>query len=68
MSQLQDRFVDNQAHSVALGLLYLHPSECVDVASDGIVSTELTQAADLHKENLPHSVMLSTEYSMWIRK
>ena len=49
-------------------LLYLLPSECVHVDSDGILPTELAQAADLYKEDLPHCVMLSTEYSMWTAK
>ena len=31
ISQLKDRFVDNPAHAIALGLLYLLPSECVGV-------------------------------------
>ena len=68
VSQLEDRFVDNPAHSIALGLLHLLPSECVRVESDGILPTELAQAADLYKEDLPHSVMLSTEYNMWVTK
>ena len=68
VSQLEDRFVDNPAHSIALGLLHLLPSECVRVESDGILPTELAQAADLYKEDLPHSVMLSTEYSIWVTK
>ena len=64
ISQLEDRFVDNPAHSIALGLLYLLPSKCVCVESDCILPTELAQAADLYKEDLPHSVMLSTEYNV----
>ena len=61
--ELEDRFVDNPAHSIALGLLHLLPSE-----NDGTLPTELVQAADLYSEDLPHSVMLSTEYSMWVTK
>ena len=38
------------------------------VESDCILPTELAQAADLYKEDLPHSVMLSTEYNMWVTK
>ena len=64
ISQLEDRFVDNPAHSIACGLLYLLPSECVHVECDGILPIELAQVADLYKEDLPHSVMLSTEYNM----
>ena len=68
ISQLEDRFVDNPAHSIALGLLYLLPSKCVHVESDGILPTELAQASVLYKDDLPHSVMLSTEYNMWVTK
>ena len=57
-----------QLKSIALHLLYLLPSECVHVDSDGILPTELAQAANLYKEDLPHCAMLSTEYSMWIVK
>ena len=64
ISQLEDRFVNNPAYSIALGLLYLLPKECVRVESDGILPTELAQAADLYKEDLPHPVMLSTEYNV----
>ena len=66
--QLEDRFVDNPAHSIALGPLYLLSSECVRVENDVTLPTELAQAADLYKEDLPHSVMLSTEYNMWVTK
>ena len=65
ISQLEDHFVDNPAHSIALGLL---PCECVRVESGDILPSELAQAADLYKEDLPHSAMLSTEYNMWVMR
>ena len=68
ISQLQDRFVDNPAHSIALGLLCLLPSKCIHLESGATLPTELAQAADLYAEDLPHSVMLSTEYNMWVTK
>ena len=68
ISQLEDRFVNNPAHSIALGLLCLLPSECVRVQTDGILPVEPSQAADLYTEDLPHSVMLSTEYNLWVTK
>ena len=37
---------------------------CVCVDNDGILPIELAQAADMYKEDLPHPVMLSTEYNM----
>lgn len=68
ISQLQDRFVDNPSHSIALDLLCILPSECVHCESNGTLPTELVQAADLYTQDLPHSVMVSTEYSMWVTK
>ena len=58
----EDRFVDNPAHSVALCTV------CVRVDNDGSLPTELAQAADMCKEDLPHPVMLCTEYNMWVMK
>ena len=58
ISELQDRFENNP---IALGLLYLLPSEAS-------LPVELAQAAEFFKDDLPHSVMLTTEYGMWIRK
>ena len=68
MSQLQDRFVENPAYSIALGLLYLLPTECVRIEIYDNLPTEFAQAANLYKDDMPHSIMLSTEYSMWVRK
>ena len=65
VSELQSRFVDNPAHDIVLGLLYLLPSECIN--EDSLLKG-LVQAVELYKDDLPHSVMLSTEYSAWIRK
>ena len=50
--ELEDRFADNPAHSIALGLLHLLPNECVRVENDGTLPTELVQAADLYSEVL----------------
>ena len=68
ISQLQDRFVNNPSHSIALGLLRLLLSECIQAESDCTLPTELAQAADLYTVDLPHPLMLSTEYSMWVTK
>ena len=68
VSELQSRFVDNPAHDIALGLLYLLPSECINVKQEDSLPKELAQAAEVYKDDLPHSMMLSTEYSTWIRK
>ena len=68
VSELESRFVGNRGSDIALGLLYLLPSECINVVDDGSLPTELAQVVELYSDDLPHSVMLSTEYSVWIRK
>lgn len=62
------RFVGNPGHDIALGLLYFLPSECINVTDYGSLPNELAQVVELYRDDLPHSVMFSTEYSMWIRK
>ena len=46
ISELQERFENNPSHSIALGLLYLLPSECVELESEVSLPTELAQAAE----------------------
>ena len=65
VTQLQDRFVDNPAQSIVLGLLYLLPKECVQVSS---IPIELARTAEFYEDDLPHPVMLSTEYATWTVK
>ena len=56
------------AHDIALGLLYLLPSECIQLKDEDSLPKELAQAVEFYKDDLPLSVMLSTEYGMWIRR
>ena len=65
ISQLQQTFVDNPAHSIALGLSCLLQSKCINLESGGTLPSELVQAAIIYTGDLPHSVMLST---MWVAK
>ena len=44
------------------------PNKCIHLESGATLPTELAQAADLYAEDLHHSVMLSTEYNMWVTK
>ena len=39
---------------------------CID--SNGVLPPELFLAADLYKDDFPHSTMLSTEYNVWVMK
>ena len=69
VSELQSRFVGNPAHEIALGLLHLLPSECTQFKDEDSLPKELAQAVEIYKDDdCPRSVMLSTEYGMWIRE
>ena len=62
--ELEERFPENS--SSIHGLLYLIPCECVS-NSEGPPS-QLTQAVNFYKADLPSHGMFSTEYRMWVRK
>ena len=68
LAELEERFVNNPSLSVALGLLYLVPSECVLLGNVGGIPEDLAKAVDLFESDLPHAVMLTTEYSSWVRE
>ena len=58
LAELEERFVNNPSLSVALGLLYLVPSECVHLGFVGSIPEDLAKAAELFKSDLPHGMML----------
>ena len=64
--QLESRFLDNSAHIV--GLLYLLPSECTrtDFTIDDGIPSNLTEAVQFYKSDLPQPVLFPTEYHMWV--
>ena len=68
LAELEERFVNNSSLGVALGLLYLVPSECVHLGFVGSIPEDLAKAVELFKSDLPHAVMLKTEYSSWVRE
>ena len=59
VSELEERFVNNPSHRIAVGLIHLLPSECIKLGDDIMVPDDLTKAADLFEGDLPHSVMLN---------
>ena len=65
VAEMEARFVDNPAHKLAIGLLYLLPTKCVSLSRDIIVPSELEEAVSI---DLPNPAMFSTEYSDWVRK
>ena len=66
VTERNERFIDNSCCS--LGLLHLLPIQCLTAEPDVLLPEELVQAAEFYNEDLPHSVMLSTEYKFWVRK
>ena len=65
VAELQERFVESPIHGI--GLLQLLPSQCC-TADHGSIPADLLQAVEFYKHDLPHAVMFSTEYRMWVRK
>ena len=63
--ELQTRFMENPAHEIALGLLYLLPSEAINLDEDNIYPVELVNAVQMYKDDLPHPLMMKTEYNLW---
>ena len=63
--ELQTRFMENPAHEIALGLLYLLPSEAVNPDEDNSYLVELVKAVQMYKDDLPHPLMMETEYNLW---
>ena len=62
----RERFTVTPMHSI--GLLMLMPHECTKRDRDSELPDELSQVTDFYKTDLPHQVMLSNEYRMWVTK
>ncbi len=68
IAELEQRFVNNPSHEIAIGLLHLLPSECVQLDDASGVPEELTKAVESFNIDLPHSVMFPIEYNSWVRE
>ena len=68
VSELDERFANNPAHSTAKGLLYLLPSECAKLEDDVTLPSELAEAVSTYDMDMPNPSMISIEYSDWVRK
>ncbi len=66
IAELQERFLDCSTHGN--GLLNLLPTSCIGQEATQKVPMELAQSVQFYKSDLPHSVMFSIEYRMWVRK
>ena len=68
LSELEERFLNNPSHGVAVGLLHLLPSACIDLVNDVTVPKDLVAAVDQFSDDLPSPVMFTTEYGLWVRQ
>ena len=66
--ELEERFVNNPSYDIAVGLLYLIPNECINLGEEIGVPEDLVRAVDEFKDDLPHVVLFTTEYGLWVRK
>ena len=64
--QLQERFIDNPAHDTICGLMYLLPQKCID--DDDVPPEQLTSTVEYYSDDLPHPLMFSVEYEVWVKK
>ena len=67
IAELEERFVNNPSQDIAIGLLYLVPSECVQL-DESDIPEELTKAVELFGGNLSHAVIFRIEYNSWVRE
>ena len=63
--ELKQRFIETPPYGI--GLLHLLPSACRE-ATDANIPAILSEAVAFYSEDLPHPVIFSTEYRMWVRK
>ena len=68
IAELEERFVNNPSQDIVTGLLYLVPSECVQLDDESDIPEELTKAVKLFEGDLPHAVMFRIEYNSWVRE
>ena len=55
VAEMKARFVNNPAHKLAIGVLYLLPTKCVSLSSDIIVPTELEKLSTFSVVTFPSS-------------
>ena len=71
VEELEERFNRLSTPVNTVGLLQLMPSQCTastePVPETGIPE-ELSKAAEFYTNDLPHAVMLPTEYRIWVAK
>ena len=68
VAELEDKFSNNPSYRIPLGLLHLLPNECVNFEDGDSFPPELAEAVDFYRDDIPHTVMFPTKYSLWVRK
>ena len=63
VAELKERFA-SRSHST--GLLQLVPNKCRSLEESTDLPDELAQAADFYHTDLPHRVMLASEFRSWV--
>ena len=71
IAELEERFVKSPPQYI--GLLHLLPWECSSTATDTTDTTDnmpedFAKTVEFYEEDLPHPVMLPTEYRLWSAK
>ena len=67
LSHLINELEERSSSTHTIELLYLLPSNCVSSESAELPD-ELAKAVDFYRNDLPHAVILPTEYRMWVAK
>ena len=68
VSELEERFLNNPAHSIVVELLYLLPNECIGLANDVMVPEDFETAMNQFSDDLPSHVMFTTEYNLTVQQ
>ena len=69
IEELEERFTRLSTPINTIGLLQLLPSQCTTrTSTDPEIPEELSTAAEFYVNDLPHAIMLPTEYRMWVAK
>ncbi len=72
IEELEERFTRLSTPINTVGLLQLLPSQCTastsELMPEASMPEELSEAAEFYMNDLPHAVILPTEYRMWVAK
>ena len=64
--ELLERFIEKSIHGI--GLLHLLPSQCCSYDLEATIPDDLVRPVNFYKHDLPHAVMIPSEYQMLVSK